>query len=78
MLWAGASAYSRDYDYPRMRAIADSVGAYLMSDMAHIRCASICCDESEVVFLDDFDTQSSCRCLRTLRVNKRHCPDIVS
>lgn len=34
---AGASAYSRNYDYARMRAIADSVGAYLMSDMAHIR-----------------------------------------
>ena len=33
---AGASAYSRDYDYGRMRQIADSVGAYLMADMAHI------------------------------------------
>ena len=32
----GASAYSRDYDYGRMRQIADSVGAYLMADMAHI------------------------------------------
>lgn len=37
LLIAGASAYARDYDYPRMRQIADSVGAYLMSDMAHIR-----------------------------------------
>jgi glycine hydroxymethyltransferase len=36
LIIAGASAYSRNYDYPRMRAIADSVGAYLMSDMAHI------------------------------------------
>jgi glycine hydroxymethyltransferase len=33
---AGASAYSRHYDYPRMRAIADRVGAYLHADMAHI------------------------------------------
>ena len=33
---AGASAYTRHYDYPRMRHIADSVGAYLLSDMAHI------------------------------------------
>mmetsp|Transcript_31043 Transcript_31043/g.56432 ORF Transcript_31043/g.56432 Transcript_31043/m.56432 type:complete len:484 (-) Transcript_31043:583-2034(-) len=33
---AGASAYSRNIDYKRMRQIADSVGAYLMSDMAHI------------------------------------------
>ena len=37
LIIAGASAYARDYDYPRMRGIADSVGAYLMSDMAHIR-----------------------------------------
>mmetsp|Transcript_9757 Transcript_9757/g.29351 ORF Transcript_9757/g.29351 Transcript_9757/m.29351 type:complete len:498 (+) Transcript_9757:164-1657(+) len=36
LIIAGASAYARDYEYPRMREIADSVGAYLMSDMAHI------------------------------------------
>lgn len=36
LIIAGASAYARDYDYPRMRQIADSVGAYLMTDMAHI------------------------------------------
>lgn len=36
ILIAGASAYTRHYDYPRMKEIADSVGAYLMSDMAHI------------------------------------------
>ena len=33
---AGASAYPRFIDWERMRAIADSVGAYLMVDMAHI------------------------------------------
>jgi glycine hydroxymethyltransferase len=31
----GASAYSRDWDYARIRAIADSVGAFVMCDMAH-------------------------------------------
>ncbi|MBP6230080.1 MAG: serine hydroxymethyltransferase [Paludibacteraceae bacterium] len=31
----GASAYSRDWDYARMRKIADQVGALLMIDMAH-------------------------------------------
>ena len=36
MIIAGASAYPRDWDYSRMRKIADSVGAYLMADMAHI------------------------------------------
>jgi glycine hydroxymethyltransferase len=33
---AGTSAYSRLIDYERMREIADKVGAYLLSDMAHI------------------------------------------
>jgi glycine hydroxymethyltransferase len=36
MIIAGASAYSRLIDYERIRAIADSVGAYVLSDMAHI------------------------------------------
>ncbi len=35
MIIAGASAYSRDWDYKRMRTIADKVGAILMCDMAH-------------------------------------------
>lgn len=33
---AGASAYSRQIDYARMRDIADKVKAYLVADMAHI------------------------------------------
>ena len=33
---AGASAYPRFIDFKRMREIADSVGAYLMVDMAHV------------------------------------------
>ena len=32
---AGASAYPRDWDYARMREIADKVGAVLMADIAH-------------------------------------------
>lgn len=36
MITAGASAYSRIIDFPRLREIADSVGAYLFVDMAHI------------------------------------------
>lgn len=35
LIIGGASAYSRDWDYARMRAIADKVGALLMIDMAH-------------------------------------------
>ena len=36
MLLCGASGYPRDFDYARYRQIADSVGAYLMADIAHI------------------------------------------
>ncbi len=36
LIVAGASAYSRLIDYKRFREIADSVGAYLLVDMAHI------------------------------------------
>jgi len=36
MITAGASAYPRVIDFPRMREIADSVGALLFVDMAHI------------------------------------------
>lgn len=36
MITAGASAYSRTIDFARLREIADSVGAYLFVDMAHI------------------------------------------
>jgi glycine hydroxymethyltransferase len=35
LIIAGGSAYPRTIDFARMRAIADSVGAYLMVDMAH-------------------------------------------
>ncbi len=36
MLMAGFSAYSRQMDWQRFRDIADSVGAYLVVDMAHV------------------------------------------
>jgi glycine hydroxymethyltransferase len=35
LIIGGASAYSRDWDYARMRSIADKIGALLMIDMAH-------------------------------------------
>lgn len=35
LIVAGASAYSRDWDFKRMREIADKVGALLMADIAH-------------------------------------------
>ena len=36
LIVAGASAYTRNYDYPRMRAICNKANAWLLSDMAHI------------------------------------------
>ena len=35
LIICGASAYSRDWDYERFRAIADAVGALLLADIAH-------------------------------------------
>ena len=35
LIIAGASAYSRDWDYKRMREIADKVGALLLADISH-------------------------------------------
>ena len=35
LIICGASAYSRDWDYERIRNIADSIGAFVMADIAH-------------------------------------------
>ncbi len=35
LIIAGASAYSRDWDFARMRSIADKIGAILMADISH-------------------------------------------
>ena len=35
LIICGGSSYSRDWDYPRLREIADSVGAFLLADIAH-------------------------------------------
>ena len=35
MIICGASAYSRDWDYQRIRSIADKIGALIMADIAH-------------------------------------------
>ncbi|HRP90343.1 MAG TPA: serine hydroxymethyltransferase [Edaphocola sp.] len=35
LIICGASAYSRDWDYARIRAIADKVGAFVLADIAH-------------------------------------------
>ncbi|HYC41074.1 MAG TPA: serine hydroxymethyltransferase [Chitinophagaceae bacterium] len=35
LIVCGASAYSRDWDYSRIRSIADSIGAFVLADIAH-------------------------------------------
>lgn len=35
LIICGASAYSRDWDYPRIRKVADEVGAFVLADIAH-------------------------------------------
>jgi glycine hydroxymethyltransferase len=35
LIFCGASAYSRDWDYERIRKVADEVGAFVQCDMAH-------------------------------------------
>ena len=39
LIICGGSAYPREWEYKRLWQIAKSVGAYLLMDMAHIRCA---------------------------------------
>jgi glycine hydroxymethyltransferase len=61
---AGASAYPRALDFERFRAIADSVGAYLMVDMAHIAglVAGDC--HADPVPVADFVTSTTHKTLR--------------
>jgi len=64
MLVAGASAYSRIIDFPRLRKIADSVGAILTVDMAHIAgLVAAGCHPSPVPYAD-FVTTTTHKTLR--------------
>ena len=35
MIICGASAYSRDWDYARIRKVADEIGALVLADISH-------------------------------------------
>ncbi|RAL43406.1 hypothetical protein DM860_012547 [Cuscuta australis] len=64
LIICGASAYPRDFDYPRMRKIADDVGAFLMMDMAHISglvAASVVADPFEYCDIVTTTTHKSLR-----------------
>lgn len=64
MLVAGASAYSRIIDFKRLRNIADSVGAYLMVDMAHIAGLIAAGCHPSPVPMSDFVTTTTHKTLR--------------
>jgi len=67
LLCAGASAYSRIIDFKRLRAIADSSGAYLMVDMAHIAGLVAAGFHPSPVPLADFVTTTTHKTLRGTR-----------
>lgn len=64
LLICGASAYPRDFDFPRLRQIADKSGAYLLCDMAHIS-GLVAAGEVESPFsMCDFVTSTTHKSLR--------------
>lgn len=64
MIVAGASAYPRTLDFAKFREIADKVGAYLMTDMAHIAgLVAADCHPSPVPY-SDFTTTTTHKTLR--------------
>jgi glycine hydroxymethyltransferase len=64
LIVAGASAYPRVLDFPRLRAIADAVGAYLMVDMAHIAGLIAAGEHPSPVGLADVVTSTTHKTLR--------------
>ncbi len=64
MLVVGASAYPREFNFPRMREIADSVGAYLFVDMAHVAGLVAAGLHSSPVPYADFVTTTTHKTLR--------------
>ncbi len=64
LIIAGASAYSRIIDWAKFKSIADSVGAYLMVDMAHIAGLVACGLHPSPVPFADFVTSTTHKTLR--------------
>ena len=64
MIVAGASAYPRMIDFPKLRAIADEVGALLMVDMAHIAGLVAAGEHPSPVPFADFVTTTTHKTLR--------------
>ncbi len=64
LIVCGASAYSREIDFKRFKEIADSVGAYLMADIAHISAQVAVGLHSDAVKYADVVTTTTHKTLR--------------
>ncbi len=64
MIIAGASAYPREIDFNKFREIADSVGAKLMADIAHIAGLVAAGEHQSPVNIADFVTMTTHKTLR--------------
>jgi len=73
MIICGASAYSRIIDFKRIRAIADSVGALMMADIAHIAGLVVTGHHPSPVPYADFVTTTTHKTLRGPRAGLVLC-----
>lgn len=64
LLICGASAYPRNFDFPRLRAIADKSGALLLCDMAHVSGLVATAEHDNPFQLCDFVTSTTHKSLR--------------
>ena len=75
MITAGASAYSRTIDFPRLRKIADACGAYLFIDMAHIAGLIAAGQHPSPIPFADFCTTTTHKTLRGPRGGLIFCQE---
>ncbi len=75
MITAGASAYSRTIDFPRLRRIADAVNALLFVDMAHIAGLVAAGEHPSPIPYADFVTTTTHKTLRGPRGGLILCPE---
>ena len=73
LIICGASAYSRVIDFPRIRAIADSAGALMMADIAHIAGLIVAGEHPSPVGIADFVTTTTHKTLRGPRAGLILC-----
>ena len=73
LIIAGGSAYSRDWDYEKIRDIADKVGALVMTDMSHISGLVATKQENNPFLYSDFVTTTTHKTLRGPRSGMIFC-----